>query len=65
MPEDALGALEEGQYYSDRKGWALKFMRSIGYDPRDWHGRYYNAGVLVLSQAHRDLFVQALESFFA
>ena len=50
VPEDALGALEEGQYYSDRKGWALKFMQSIGYDPRDWNGRYYNAGVLVLSR---------------
>jgi hypothetical protein len=58
VPEDSLGALEEGQYYPDRKEWTLHFMNSIGYEPRDWNGRYYNAGVLVLSQAHRDLFVQ-------
>ena len=58
VPEDSLGALEEGQYYENRKGWTLHFMRSIGYEPRDWDGRYFNAGVLVLSQAHRDLFVQ-------
>ncbi len=51
-------ALEEGQYYPDRKEWTLHLMQSIGYEPRDWNGRYYNAGVLVLSQAHRDLFVR-------
>ena len=57
VPDDSLGALEEGQYYEDRKEWTLHFMRSIGYEPRDWDGRYFNAGVLVLSQVHRDLFV--------
>jgi hypothetical protein len=58
VPEDSLGALEEGQYYADRKEWTLHYMSSIGYEPRDWDGRYFNAGVLVLSQVHRDLFVQ-------
>jgi hypothetical protein len=58
VPDDSLGALEEGQYYADRKEWTLHYMNSIGYEPQDWDGRYFNAGVLVLSQAHRDLFVR-------
>jgi hypothetical protein len=58
VPEDSLGALEEGQYYSNRKEWTLHYMQSNGYEPFDWDGRYFNTGVLVLSQAHRDLFVQ-------
>src|SRR5436190_345029 len=36
----------------------VEFLKSVEYDPRNWDGRYFNTGVLVLSQAHRDLFVQ-------
>jgi hypothetical protein len=57
VPDDALGALEEGHFYADRKEWTLHYMRSNGYEPCGWDGRYFNAGVLVLSQAHRNLFV--------
>jgi hypothetical protein len=58
VPEDELGMLDEGQYYSDRTACMTQFMQAIKCDPLAWDGKYYNAGVMVLSQSHKKIFVQ-------
>jgi hypothetical protein len=58
VPEDQLGMLDEGQYYSDRAVCMIQFMQAIRCDPLLWDGKYYNAGVMVLSRSHKKIFVQ-------
>jgi hypothetical protein len=57
VPYDHLGMLEESDYY-DRRLTVLRFMEHIGFDSTVWNGKYYNAGLFVCSQVHRDLFVR-------
>jgi len=56
-PEGELGMLLESDYV-DRKIDVIQYMIAMGYDARQWDGKYYNAGVIVLSKCHRGLFVQ-------
>jgi len=55
VPEDRLGALEEGQY-ADHVMTAARYMFAVGYNAIEWDRKYYNTGVLVVSQAHRAVF---------
>jgi hypothetical protein len=57
VPEGELGMLLESEYV-DRRIDVIQYMIAVGYDARAWDGKYYNAGVMVLSPCHRDLFTQ-------
>ena len=62
VPADALGILDESPYF-DRGPAMRAYLASCGFPPEQWDGRYYNTGVMVLSPAHRSLFVRpAVES---
>ncbi len=56
VPDGVLGMLTESDYF-DRTRVVITFMNAVGYDPTQWDGRYYNAGVIVLSKGHQNLFV--------
>ncbi len=56
VPKDEVGMLEESKYI-ERTINMIQFMIAVGYDARQWDGKYYNAGVMVLSRSHRNLFV--------
>ncbi len=57
VPEDQVGMLEES-LYCDRTIDVIQYMIGVGYDARQWDRKYYNTGVLVLSQRHKNLFAQ-------
>jgi hypothetical protein len=62
VPADHLGILEESKYF-DRQTTTVQFMTKVGYDARDWNGKYYNAGIYVCSRCHRELFVMPPREF--
>ena len=55
VKEDELGIFEEGQF-TDRYYPTLEFMAQVGFDPKKWDKKYYNTGVMVISQSHKELF---------
>ena len=57
VPEGQLGMLEESRYL-DRTVDVIQYMLGVGYDARQWDRKYYNAGVMVLSKRHENLFTQ-------
>jgi hypothetical protein len=57
VPAGELGMLPESDYV-DRKINIIQYMIAVEYDARAWDGKYYNAGVMVLSPCHANLFVQ-------
>ena len=62
VPADKLGMLDESEYV-DRKNLIIQYMLALNYDAKNWDGKYYNTGVMVLSPQHRSLFEQpALEN---
>jgi len=52
---DELGIFEEGRY-TPRVEAMQEFMQMAGYDLKQWDGKYYNTGVMVLSKEHRYIF---------
>jgi len=57
VPENMLGMLWEN-VYGDRSPPTIRMMYRMGYDPFQWDQKYYNAGVIVLSKGHQDLFIR-------
>jgi hypothetical protein len=53
VPEDSIGMLNEAAFI-DRKPHFFDFCRSVNYPLKDWNGKYYNTGVMVLSKQHLD-----------
>jgi lipopolysaccharide biosynthesis glycosyltransferase len=56
IPEGELGIFEEGKV-QERRGNMIDYMRQVGFDTKKWDGNYYNTGVMMVSKAHENIFV--------
>ena len=64
VPENQFGAFNEAPFTPDRKGALIKACEDHGLKIREWGGKYYNSGIMVLSQCHQHLFQKPeLETF--
>lgn len=57
VPETELGIFEEGQF-AERAIGMYQFLSEEGVPGNIWNKKYYNTGVMVLSQMHAPLFIQ-------
>jgi len=58
VPEDKLGMFEEGQFTNRSRELLIDVCRNYGITLPGWNGKYYNSGVMVISQAHRNIFIK-------
>lgn len=56
VPETYFGGFNEGRFFLDRENAFREGCRQYGCPELEWTGRYFNAGVMVLSRRHRHLF---------
>lgn len=67
VPDDAVGAFDEGFIYPDRRETKLLYCQQISATQTpelvEWtrDGRYYNTGVMVVSKRHARLFAEAAD----
>lgn len=54
VPPEKLGMFEEGRF-TDRSSF-LAYLRELKFDEKNWNGKYYNTGVMVLSEKHKPIF---------
>lgn len=58
VPEHMIGAHNQAPYSQDLMAATKERMIKYGADMSNWHGTYYNSGVIVASRQHRDIFAQ-------
>ena len=52
VPEDSVGMLNEAQFTERSLGMFQSFCAEVGYPLKNWNGKYYNSGVMVISRQH-------------
>lgn len=65
VSEDKLGMFEEGQFTDRSKELMIDICRSYDVKLPKWNGKYYNSGVLVISQKHKFLFKKPRKEVFS
>lgn len=56
VPDQALGVFNESPFTPDRSNALVRACEDYDLTVRDWDGKYFNTGVMVLSRYHRYLF---------
>lgn len=55
VPESKLGMFNEGRY-SERKEFIIQASEYYNEPIKDWDGKFYNSGVMVISRIHKQIF---------
>ena len=64
VPIDKLGMFEEGQFTDRCKELMIDICREYNVILPEWNGKYYNSGVIVASQKHKELFKKPEKEIF-
>lgn len=65
VPNGLLGMFNEAKFTDRSKELMIDICKKYGETLRSWDGRYFNSGVMVISQNHRDLFTKPTEEIFS
>lgn len=65
VPQNAVGAFNEGKYEERPRSMLEVVAKEYGVDLGSWDGRYYNTGVMVLSQTHKAIFEKPEKEIFS
>jgi len=65
VPKTLLGAFNEAPFTDRSKELLIDCCKEYGITLPTWNGKYYNTGVLVLSQIHRSLFEKPEKEYFS
>jgi hypothetical protein len=58
VPEDCLGAFNEGRFTERSKELLIGTCQQYGVQLEAWDGRYFNSGVMVIGKQHKELFTK-------
>src|SRR6266446_5134916 len=65
VPEKELGMFMEAPFVERSKELMIDICRAYGVTLPFWNGKYYNSGIMVVSQAHRALFKKPEQEAFS
>ena len=65
VPNNKLGMFEEGQFTERSKELMIDICRQYEERLPSWNGKYYNSGVIVISQIHKPLFKKPEKEIFS
>lgn len=65
VPEDCLGAFDESRFVERSKEMMIDICKQYEVTLPSWDGKYFNTGVLVISQIHRELFIKPEKEIFS
>lgn len=64
VPYGQIGLFDEMPYTNQRNLSLIESCKDYGIILKDWNGRYYNSGVMVVSRMHKELFIKPEKEVF-